>query len=132
MINLFILPIRIAFRLLPLICLAVNLAFFSSVSWVLLMLSLWARLCQTDCQFIILEIAQQTDWIRLECLCYLNDVLIRFDAFWCTSTVYEVEIFFRTPVFQVLVYICCFPQVFIVSGCNTRYRYITVPFYFDY
>ena len=36
--------------------------------------------------------------------------------------VYEVEIFLTTPVFQVPVYIYCFPQEFFVSGCDTRYR----------
>ena len=57
MINLFILPLQIAFKLLPLSCLLLNVTLFSSVSWVLLVLSLLARLCKTDCQFIMLEIA---------------------------------------------------------------------------
>ena len=62
MINLFIFPLRIAFRLLPLICLSLKLALFSSVSWLLLILSLLARLCKTDCQFIMLEIAS-ANWL---------------------------------------------------------------------
>ena len=51
MINLFIFSLRIAFRLLP----------FSSMLWVLLMLSLLTRLCKTDCQFIMLEIPSAND-----------------------------------------------------------------------
>ena len=54
MIKLLIFPLRIAFRLLPLSYLPLNAALFSSVSWVLLIL---ARLCKTDCQFIMFEIA---------------------------------------------------------------------------
>ena len=48
------------------------------------------------------------------------------------SIVYEVDIFFFMGlVSQVPIYICCFPQVSIVSCCDNRYQYITVPFYFD-
>ena len=63
MINLFILPSQIAFRLLPFSCLLLNLALFSSVLWVLLIISLLPRLCKTDCQFIMLEIAL-ANWLN--------------------------------------------------------------------
>ena len=52
------LRLRIAFKLLALIAPTLNLALFSSQSLVLrfFLLSL-ARLCETKCQFVILEIA---------------------------------------------------------------------------
>ena len=61
-INLFIFPLRIGFRLLPLRCLPLNSDLFLSVSWVLLILSLLARLCKTDCQIIMLEIST-ANWL---------------------------------------------------------------------
>ena len=74
-INLFIFPLQTAFSLLPLSLLPLNLALFSSVSRLLLILSLLARLLP------------QTDWIRLQCLSYLNEVLRCLDAFRCLTVI---------------------------------------------
>ena len=84
MINLFIFPLRIAFRLLPRICLSLQLALFSSVSWLLLILSLLARLCKTDCQFIMLEIAS-ANWLDKTWVPLLFKW--SFDAFRCLTVI---------------------------------------------
>ena len=57
--NLPILHLRIAFKLLALIALTLNLALFSSESLILqLFLLSLARLCNINFQFVILEIQQ--------------------------------------------------------------------------
>ena len=77
-VNLFLFPLRIAFRLLPLSYLTLNVALFSSVSWVLLIL---ARLCKTDCQFIMFEIAWANWFDKTWVPVFL------FDAFRCLTAI---------------------------------------------
>ena len=70
--------------LLSLIYLPLNLALFSSVLWVLIIFSLLARLCKTDRQFIMFEIAS-ANW--------LNKILVppsfkwSFDAIRCLTVI---------------------------------------------
>ena len=88
-INLFIFLLRRDSGLLPLNFLPLNLALYSSVPWVLLIISLLARLFKTDCQFLMLEIASGNwlgeTWVRL---------LYKwsFDGFRCYSVVVVVVI----------------------------------------
>ena len=65
-------------------CLSLTLGLFSSVSWVLLILSLLARLCKTDCQFIMLEIAS-ANWLDKTWVPLLFKWC--FDAFRCRTVI---------------------------------------------
>ena len=128
MINLPYISLRIAFRVSPISCL--TLALYSSVPWVLLKLPLLAGLCKTDCQCIILKIASANwldkTWVPLF-------IKWSFDVFRCLTVIVfpwimKWRFFSRDLPFKYLFTSAAFHRYLFVSGCDARYRYITVFF----